>query len=420
MIIEKQRVVIIGIKDTSTINFSRAMDELVNLAVACDMDVIASFQQVASSESSTYIGSGKIEEVKSFCAENEVGTVITLHELSPSQLRNLDEALDLAVFDRTALILEIFARRAKSKEAKLQVELARLQYELPRMIGSYTALSRQAGSQGAMRSRGTGETKLELDRRRLERQVYEMNQDLQLIAQQRQVQRRKRKKQGLFNVALVGYTNAGKSTLMNRLISISQNGVLEKEVFVKDQLFATLETSVRNIHIPPYPPFILSDTVGFVSDLPHQLIKAFRSTLEEAIEADILLHVVDFSDPDHQVHIDITRETLRDIGAGSIEEILVLNKSDKSVETFTPNGSNSIRISALTGAGINELIKALFEFRFQNESVNIFLPYQRMDMLFLIQEECMILTSVEDEDGYRMTIKGPQHILDRLKEFNTK
>ncbi|MBV1710003.1 MAG: GTPase HflX, partial [Erysipelothrix sp.] len=311
MIIEKQRVVIIGIKDTSTINFSRAMDELVNLAVACDMDVIASFQQVASSESSTYIGSGKIEEVKSFCAENEVGTVITLHELSPSQLRNLDEALDLAVFDRTALILEIFARRAKSKEAKLQVELARLQYELPRMIGSYTALSRQAGSQGAMRSRGTGETKLELDRRRLERQVYEMNQDLQLIAQQRQVQRRKRKKQGLFNVALVGYTNAGKSTLMNRLISISQNGVLEKEVFVKDQLFATLETSVRNIHIPPYPPFILSDTVGFVSDLPHQLIKAFRSTLEEAIEADILLHVVDFSDPDHQVHIDITRETLR-------------------------------------------------------------------------------------------------------------
>jgi GTPase len=259
-----------------------------------------------------------------------------------------------------------------------------------------------------------------LDRRRLERQVYEMNQDLQLIAQQRQVQRRKRKKQGLFNVALVGYTNAGKSTLMNRLISISQNGVLEKEVFVKDQLFATLETSVRNIHIPPYPPFILSDTVGFVSVLPHQLIKAFRSTLEEAIEADILLHVVDFSDPDHQVHIDITRETLRDIGAGSIEEILVLNKSDKSAETFTPNGSNSIKISALTGAGIDELIRKLFEFRFQNESVNILLPYQRMDLLFLIQEECMIISSAEDEDGYRMTIKGPQHILDRLKEFNTK
>ncbi|MBV1708945.1 MAG: 50S ribosome-binding GTPase, partial [Erysipelothrix sp.] len=216
----------------------------------------------------------------------------------------------------------------------------------------------------------------------------------------------------------IGITD--QSHIEEPLFSISQNGVSEKEVFVKDQLFATLETSVRNIHIPPYPPFILSDTVGFVSDLPHQLIKAFRSTLEEAIEADILLHVVDFSDPDHQVHIDITRETLRDIGAGSIEEILVLNKSDKSVETFTPNGSNSIRISALTGAGINELIKALFEFRFQNESVSILLPYQRMDMLFLIQEECMILTSVEDEDGYRMTIKGPQHILDRLKEFNTK
>lgn len=417
MNIEKQRVVILGVKDTSATNFNRAMEELVNLAAACDMDVIASFQQVASTGSYTYIGSGKIEEIKNFCAENEVGTVITLHELSPSQLRNLDEALDLAVFDRTALILEIFARRAKSKEAKLQVDVARLQYELPRMIGSYTALSRQAGSQGAMRSRGTGETKLELDRRRLERQIYEMNQDLQLIAQQRQVQRRKRKKQGLFNVALVGYTNAGKSTLMNRLISISQNGASEKEVFVKDQLFATLETSVRNIHIPPYPPFILSDTVGFVSDLPHQLIKAFRSTLEEAIEADILLHVVDFSDPDHQVHIETTRETLRDIGAGSIEEILVLNKSDKTSESFIPNGHNSIRISALTGMGIDELIKTLFDFRFQSESINILLPYQRVDMLFLIQEECMTLASAEEEEGYRMTIKGPQHILNRLKEF---
>lgn len=417
MNIEKQRVVILGVKDTSATNFNRAMEELVNLAAACDMDVIASFQQVASTGSYTYIGSGKIEEIKNFCAENEVGTVIALHELSPSQLRNLDEALDLAVFDRTALILEIFARRAKSKEAKLQVDVARLQYELPRMIGSYTALSRQAGSQGAMRSRGTGETKLELDRRRLERQIYEMNQDLQLIAQQRQVQRRKRKKQGLFNVALVGYTNAGKSTLMNRLISISQNGASEKEVFVKDQLFATLETSVRNIHIPPYPPFILSDTVGFVSDLPHQLIKAFRSTLEEAIEADILLHVVDFSDPDHQVHIETTRETLRDIGAGSIEEILVLNKSDKTSESFIPNGHNSIRISALTGMGIDELIKTLFDFRFQSESINILLPYQRVDMLFLIQEECMTLASAEEEEGYRMTIKGPQHILNRLKEF---
>lgn len=417
MNIEKQRVVILGVKDTSATNFNRAMEELVNLASACDMDVIASFQQVASTGSSTYIGSGKIEEIKNFCAENDVGTVITLHELSPSQLRNLDEALDLAVFDRTALILEIFARRAKSKEAKLQVDVARLQYELPRMIGSYTALSRQAGSQGAMRSRGTGETKLELDRRRLERQIYEMNQDLQLIAQQRQVQRRKRKKQGLFNVALVGYTNAGKSTLMNHLISISQNGASEKEVFVKDQLFATLETSVRNIHIPPYPPFILSDTVGFVSDLPHQLIKAFRSTLEEAIEADILLHVVDFSDPDHQVHIETTRETLRDIGAGSIEEILVLNKSDKTSESFMPNGHNSIRISALTGMGIDELIKTLFDFRFQSDSINILLPYQRVDMLFLIQEECMTMSSAEDEEGYRMTIKGPQHILNRLKEF---
>ena len=420
LIIEKQRVVILGVKDTSASNFNRAMEELVNLASACDMEVIASFQQVASTGSSTYIGSGKIEEIKTFCTENEVGTVITLHELSPSQLRNLDEALDLAVFDRTALILEIFARRAKSKEAKLQVDVARLQYEMPRMIGSYTALSRQAGSQGAMRSRGTGETKLELDRRRIERQIHDMNQDLQLIAQQRQVQRRKRKKQGLYNVALVGYTNAGKSTLMNRLISVSQNGMAEKEVYVKDQLFATLETSVRNIHIPPYPPFILSDTVGFVSDLPHQLIKAFHSTLEEAIEADILLHVVDYSDPDHQIHIDTTRETLRDIGAGLIEEILVLNKSDMTSETIMPNGHSSIKISALTGDGIDELIKTLFDYRFQSDGMEIVLPYDRMDMLFLIQDECMTLTSIEEEEGYLMTIKGPAHILDRLKAFKTK
>lgn len=420
MIFEKQRVIILGVRDTSNEHFNRAMEELVNLAGACDMDVVASFQQTSPSSTSAYIGAGKIDEVKNFCQENDVNTVVTLHELSPSQLRNLDEALDLAVLDRTALILEIFARRAKSKEAKLQVEVAQLQYQLPRMIGSYTAYSRQAGSLGSMQSRGIGETKLELDRRRLERRIFELNQDLQLVGQQRQVQRRKRKKQGLFNVALVGYTNAGKSTLMNRFLSVSQNKTAEKEVFVKDQLFATLETSVRNIHIPPYPPFILSDTVGFVSDLPHPLIKAFRSTLEEAIEADLLLHVVDFSDPDHLMHIETTRQTLREIGAGSIYEILVLNKSDRISLDFTANGHDSIRISALTGEGIDALIRRMFDYRFYGEPLEVLIPYDRMDLQFLVQQECMTLSSFEEDMGYRMSVKGPQHILMRLKEVQFK
>ncbi len=418
MTIDKQRIVIIGIRDTSSDSFSRAMDELINLASACDMEVIASFQQVTSAGLSSYIGNGKIEEIRSFCLENEISTVVTLDELSPSQLRNLDEALNLVVLDRTALILEIFARRAKSKEAKLQVEVARLQYELLRMIGSYTAYGRQAGSLGTMQSRGVGETKLELDRRRLQRRIFELNQDLQLIAQQRQVQRRRRKKQGLFNVALVGYTNAGKSSLMNRFISMSQNGTDDKEVYVKDQLFATLETSVRNIHIPPYPPFILSDTVGFVSDLPHPLIKAFHSTLEEAIEADILLHVVDFSDPDHLTHIETTRKTLRDIGAGSIPEVLVLNKCDKISQLYANNGHDSIRISALTGDGIDDLISKIFSYRFTGEPLEILIPYDRMDLIFLIQQECMILSSIEEDLGYRMSIKGPTHILTRIKEID--
>lgn len=418
MIIDRQPVVIVGIKDMSVDSFSRAMEELVNLALACDMEVVASFQQVTSAGLSSYIGSGKIEEVRNFCLENEINTVVTLHELSPSQLRNLDEALNLVVLDRTALILEIFARRAKSKEAKLQVEVARLQYELPRMIGSYTAYGRQAGSLGTMQSRGVGETKLELDRRRLQRRIFELNQDLQLIAQQRQVQRRRRKKQGLFNVAMVGYTNAGKSSLMNRFLSMSQNGSDDKEVFVKDQLFATLETSVRNIHIPPYPPFILSDTVGFVSELPHPLIKAFHSTLEEAIEADILLHVVDFSDPDHLNHIETTRETLREIGAGFIPEILVLNKCDKISNLHDNNGHDSMRISALTGEGIQELIKKVFDHRFSGEPAEILIPYDRMDLIFLIQQECLILSSSEEDSGYRMSIKGPAHILTRIREID--
>lgn len=417
----KTKVICVGIKNQSTDLFEKAMEELRQLCHANDMEVVASFQQVLASEnSSTYLGSGKIEEIKLFCEEEEVDTVVTLHDLSPSQLRNLDEALDLAVFDRTSIILNIFASRAKSKEARLQVDLARLQYELPRMIGSYEALSRQAGSSGSMRSRGTGETKLEMDRRHLQGRIQEMKKELESIKAQRAVQRRRRSKQGLFHVALVGYTNAGKSTLMNQLLSMSKLKQNEKEVWVFDQLFATLDTSVRRLEIEGYPPLLCSDTVGFVQDLPTTLIEAFHSTLEEAIEADVLLHVVDFSDENYSHHIKVTRDTLKVIQADA-PEILVLNKTDQTNAVVMNNGDVRVYISALTGLGMDELMKRIFEVLFRHgRNFQCMVPYHDAQDYFLMKVHGLLQEDVKTDAGYRISGKFTQEVWSLCEKHKVK
>jgi len=280
-----------------------------------------------SANAATYIGSGKVQEVREMVKALEADMVVFDNGLSPIQLRNLSRELGCAVMDRTTLILEIFSARAKTREAKLQVEVARLQYMLPRLVGLHDALSRQGGASGAMSNKGAGEKKLELDRRKLEQRLTTMRRELENIAEERKTQRKKRAESGIPRVALVGYTNAGKSTIMNAMLAAYVEDK-EKKVYEEDMLFATLDTTVRKIVPMDKNAFLLSDTVGFISNLPHNLIKAFRSTLEEVQEADLLVQVIDYSDENYMEHIRVTEDTLKELGAEKIPMIYAFNKAD--------------------------------------------------------------------------------------------
>ena len=300
------RVLIVGVNMTSgtSLNkscFDLAMAEMVSLVKACDMEPVGRIEQnMESPNTATYIGVGKVQEVREMVRALEADLVVFDNGLTPIQLRNLSRELDCPVMDRTTLILEIFSGRARTREARLQVEVARLQYMLPRLVGLHDALSRQGGASGAMSNKGTGEKKLELDRRKLEQRLTSMRRELEEIAGERETQRKKRAESGIPRVALVGYTNAGKSTIMNAMLEAYAEGeeskISEKKVYEEDMLFATLDTTVRRIAPSDRNMFLLSDTVGFISNLPHSLVKAFRSTLEEVREADLLIQVIDYSD----------------------------------------------------------------------------------------------------------------------------
>ncbi len=303
------------------------MEELAGLAEACEMEIVGElYQNLDRIISATYFGKGKITELKEYAEKEDADYIIFNDELTPSQIRNLEVDTGIQILDRTALILDIFAVRAKTKEAMLQVEVARLKYMLPRLIGVSSYLGRQGGGSG-LRNKGTGETKLELDRRRIEDRISANEKELIDLAFHRKNQRKMREKQEIPVVALVGYTNAGKSTILNAMLEYS-NAMEEKRVLEKNMLFATLETSVRKISLEDNKNFLLTDTVGFISKLPHHLVKAFRSTLEEVSEADLLLHVVDYSDPNYKKHIEVTKETLESIGVKDIPVVYVYNKVD--------------------------------------------------------------------------------------------
>lgn len=316
--------------------------------------------------SALYMGKGKLSEVKAYLEQHPVDVVIFDRSLSPSQLRNLEQILDCAILDRTSLILEIFAERARTREARLQVESARLQYVLPRLTGMHKALSRQVGGSGVS-NKGAGEKKLELDRRRIEKRMAELRRELDQIAKERETQRRRRQGSGILRVALVGYTNAGKSTLMNHMLDRYTRDDSRK-VLEKDMLFATLDTTVRRIHMGQGKEFLLSDTVGFIHQLPTGLVKAFRSTLEEAREADLLLHVLDYSDESCRHQKEVTEETLKELGAGDIPVIYVYNKADlKETEDGEKRKlpkiqDNRIYMSAKTGEGIPELADMIWKY----------------------------------------------------------
>ena len=368
----REQALLLGVKLRDGEDFERSMEELWNLAEACGMQVTGQItQNMERPHSALYMGKGKLSEVKEFLEQHPVDVVIFDRQLSPSQLRNLEQLLDCAILDRTSLILEIFAVRARTREARLQVESARLQYILPRLTGMHKALSRQGGGSG-ISNKGAGEKKLELDRRRIEKRMSELRRELEQVSKEREIQRNRRQGSGIPRVALVGYTNAGKATLMNSMLDKYSRDP-SKRVMEKNMLFATLDTTVRRIHTGPQKEFLLSDTVGFIHQLPTGLIKAFRSTLEEAREADLLLHVLDYSDEACRQQREVTEETLKELGAGDIPVIYVYNKSDLRMQedgskmTLPRIQENRIYLSAKTGEGIQELVDMIWKLCGENK-----------------------------------------------------
>lgn len=415
-----EKAFLVGVNMNNDRQFELSMDELGSLAQACDMEVVGSARQnMEFANSATYIGPGKVEEVKAAAEMLEADIIVFDNALSPVQLRNLQNALDKPVMDRTTLILEIFSTRAQTREAKLQVEVARLQYMLPRLVGLHEALSRQGGASGAMSNKGAGEKKIELDRRRLEHRLTTMRRELEDIMGERQIQRNKRAQSGLPRVALVGYTNAGKSTIMNRLLS-AYVGDEEKMVFEKDMLFATLDTTVRRIAPPDRTAFLLSDTVGFISNLPHSLVKAFRATLEEVREADLLVQVIDYSDENHMEYVKVTQDTLKELGAESIPMIYVFNKVDLCGMDTTAmvHGDDKIFISAKSAEGMDTLL-GLIEEKLSGgyQECEFMIPYQRGDIVSYLNDNAVIRETDYRENGVYVKAKVANADAGRYQEY---
>ncbi len=417
------RVLIVGVNFTPSHNsqhFDLAMEEMVSLVKACDMEPVGRIEQnMESANTATYIGAGKVQEVCEMVRALEADLVVFDNGLSPIQLRNLSRELDCPVMDRTTLILEIFSARAKTREAKLQVEVARLQYMLPRLVGLDDALSRQGGASGAMSNKGAGEKKLELDRRRLEQRLTTMRRELEKIAGERETQRKKRADSGIPRVALVGYTNAGKSTVMNAMLS-AYDGEEEKMVYEEDMLFATLDTTVRRITPPDQNDFLLSDTVGFISNLPHNLVKAFRSTLEEVREADLLIQVIDYSDENYMEHIRVTEDTLKELGAAQIPMIYAYNKADLcGMGTFaTIQGDDRLYLSAKSQSGIDTLmtlVSGKLSKRYRNCAFII--PYQRGDVVSYLNDNAVVHRTEYREDGVYMETNVSRIDAARYEQF---
>ena len=388
---------------SSSVEFEHSMEELKELAKALDLEVVGIFtQNLPTPIASTYIGSGKIAEIKEQIILQEVDTVIFDEMLSPIQLRNLADDLEATILDRTSLILRIFEQRARTKEAMLQVELANLQYMLPRLVGLHTSLSRQGGGSGSLSNKGAGETKIELDRRHIEKRITELKRSLEDVARERHVTRSNREQSGIPQVALVGYTNAGKSTMMNWMLS-SFSDQDDKKVLEKDMLFVTLDTTIRKISPGNgNPPFLLSDTVGFINKLPHSLVKAFHSTLEEVTYADIILQVIDASDEHHDDHIRVTRDTLKELDAVNIPCIYVYNKAERIMprEKLPYIQGDKIYLSAKEKIGMDALLTLLYEKIFDAQGkCEFLLPLSRGDILNTLFHSAVVLEYEYRADG---------------------
>ncbi|HLU97481.1 MAG TPA: GTPase HflX, partial [Thermobifida alba] len=417
-----ERVVLIGVWTSGTQqDADNSLFELKQLAETAGALVLEGLTQRRSRpDPATYVGSGKAAELRDIVESTGADTVICDGELTPGQLRQLEDVVGVKVIDRTALILDIFAQHARSREGKAQVELAQLTYLLPRLRGWGEALSRQAGTSGGGNGgvglRGPGETKLETDRRRINARMAKLRRQLAHMAVARDVKRDRRRTRQVPAVAIAGYTNAGKSSLLNR---ITGAGVL-----VEDALFATLDPTVRRAHTPDGRLFTLSDTVGFVRHLPHQLVEAFRSTLEEVTDADLILHVVDGSHPDPEQQIASVREVFAEIGAADIPELIVVNKVDAAEETvlkqLRTKYPDAVEVSAHTGEGIPELLRAIAEAlpEFERE-VSVLLPYDRGDLVSRVHQEGRILSEEYTGEGTALHAWVPPLLAGQLDQYAT-
>lgn len=409
---------------SSSAEFEHSMEELKELAKALDLEIVGIFtQNLPNPIAATYIGSGKIAEIKEQIMIQEVDTIVFDEMLSPIQLRNLADDLEITILDRTALILRIFEQRARTKEAMLQVELANLQYMLPRLVGLHTSLSRQGGGSGSLSNKGAGETKIELDRRHIEKRITELKRSLEDVARERQVTRSSREQSGIPRVALVGYTNAGKSTMMNWMLDAFSDHA-DKKVFEKDMLFATLDTTIRKI-TPGNgnPPFLLSDTVGFINKLPHSLVKAFHSTLEEVAFADIILQIIDASDEHCSDHIRVTHDTLKELDAGSIPCIYVYNKAELIMpeEKLPFISGDKIYLSAKKQIGMDALLTLLYEKIFDAQGkCEFLLPLSRGDILNTLFQNAVVLEYEYREDGIYCSCLCSAKEKSRFEQYSVK
>ncbi|MCU1463059.1 MAG: GTP-binding protein HflX [Acidimicrobiales bacterium] len=409
----REKIVLVGVAiPPATVGQEEAhLDELALLVDTAGADEAARvLQRRDAPDPATYVGKGKAEELRDLSNAVDADTVVFDDELSPAQSRNLEKILGRTAIDRTAVILDIFAQNARTQEGKAQVELAQLRYRLPRLRGRGKQLSQQSGLLG---TRGPGETQLEVDRRRLLRRVTKLEAELRALTKTRRLQRKARRKSRLRTVSLVGYTNAGKSTVLNAL---TDAGVL-----VEDRLFATLDPRTRRLDLPGGESVLLNDTVGFVRKLPHQLVEAFRSTLEVVTESDLLVHVVDSAVVDPMGQVNAVRTVLAEIGAQDVPELLTFNKTDhpeSDAKRLVADHPGSVAVSALSGEGLDDLLVAIGDrVRAMSDVVDLVVPYDRGDVVAAIHREGEVLVETHEADATRIRARLDPAAAGRFAEF---
>ncbi|MCD9624883.1 GTPase HflX [Rhabdothermincola salaria] len=410
----REQIVLVGVTrpPETEEDTERHLDELALLVDTAGADAAATMvQRRQTPDPATFLGAGKVEELRALCEQLDADTVVFDDELSPAQQRNLEKALGRTAIDRTAVILDIFGQNAHSQEGKAQVELAQIRYRLPRLRGRGTQMSQQRGGIGARQ--GGGETQLEVDRRRLLRRMHKLEAELRDVSRVRATQAKSRQRSRLSTVAIVGYTNAGKSTLLNRL---TDAGVL-----VEDRLFATLDATTRRLQLPGGEAVLVTDTVGFITKLPHQLVEAFKSTLEVVVDADLLVHVVDGSGPDPETHIDAVNTVLDEIGAGEVPQLVVANKADLdpvAARRLARAHPGSVAISAITGDGVDVLLRTIGDrLRGLAEVVELVVPFERGDVLASLHREGEVLVETATDEGMSVRARLDEASASRLRDF---